>query len=440
MTSQSPLVKLIGPFTRAEGHEAKATALAFALNFVLFASYYILRPLRDTMATVFGVSQLQNLFTGTFLITLALAPVFAWVTSKITLARFLPGVFWFLFLNLCIFFVLFRLLPQNRWVAGSYYCWFSTINLFLVSVFWTLMADTFSPAQATRLYAFIATGAPIGAILGPVITASFVKKIGISGLLLIAIAGFLIVIVLVHLVMSEKKKLRQMGEETQPTTLDHALPGNPLKGFSLLFRSPYLMGQAAFFLFMTWIATILYFLQAEFISRTYSAIANRTIAFADVDLFVNVCSAIVLVFGLGRMLRRYGVTPSLVLTPIIMVAACLALLIAPVFFAVQSARALQRITQYAIARPSREVLFTVLDQQSKYKAKNVIDTSVYRFGDLTAAWMQAGLRSLGFGFAGVVTMGVSVSIIWGIVAFALGRRYEAIVGSKTPQSLPIVAK
>jgi len=153
----------------------------------------------------------------------------------------------------------------------------------------------------------------------------------------------------------------------------------------------------------------------------------RANAFADVDLFVNICSAAVLIFGLGRFLQRFGVTASLALSPLLMLFACVTLAFAPTFFVVQSARALQRISQYAIARPSREVLFTVLDQQSRYKAKNVIDTSVYRFGDLSAAWMQAGLRSLGMGFLAIVGLGVAVSAAWGLIAVFIGRRYETIV-------------
>jgi AAA family ATP:ADP antiporter len=428
--SETGLLRIIGTVSKAQPHEAKAAMAAFFCNFVLFAGYYILRPLRDAMATVFGVAQLQDLFTGTFVLTLLLAPVFAWCTANMKLSRFLPGVFWLLVVNLLLFYVLFRQLPGNRWVAASYYCWFSVINLFLVSVFWTLMADTFSSGQATRLFAFIAAGGSSGAILGPIVTTAFVKTLGPSGLLLIACGGFLIVIALIHLLMHEKETLRALDRDTQQTTLDHSLPGNPLRGFSLLFRSRYLMGQAVFFILMTWIATILYFLQADFVAKTFSGVASRTIAFADVDLFVNICAAAFLILGLGRFLQRFGVTTCLALSPILMLFACIALAFAPTFFVVQSARALQRISQYGIARPSREVLFTVLDQQSKYKAKNVIDTSVYRFGDLTAAWLQAGLRSLGTGFFAIIGFGIAVSAAWGLSALVIGRRYEAIASAR----------
>jgi ATP:ADP antiporter, AAA family len=422
----TPLARLVGISVKIEPHEAKAVSLAFLCNFMLLGSYYILRPLRDTMATVFGVHDLQRLFTGTFIVILLCAPIFSWCASKFRLTRLLPGVFWFLLSNLLVFYLLFHTAPQSRWVAAAYFWWFSAINLILISVFWTLMADLFSAAQATRLFAFIAAGGEMGAIAGPLLTRMLAESVGIDGLMLVAIAGFSIMILLVHLLVREKARLHALGEDAQRTTLDHNLPGNPWRGFKLLAKSSYMMGQAAFMVLMTWIATILYFLQTDLIASGYAGVARRTIAFADVDLFVNICSAVILIFGLGRVLRRFGVTASLLLTPLIMIAACVGIIVAPTFFMVQTARALQRITQYAIARPSREVLFTVVDQQSKYKAKNVIDTVVYRFGDLTAAWMQAGVRAAGFGLLGAVGLGVGISVAWGMVAVALGRRYETL--------------
>jgi len=440
MTNASVLLRLTGTASRAQPHEIRAALLAFACNFILLASYYILRPLRDTMATVFGVQALQSLFTGTFVITLVCAPVFAWCASKMKLARLLPGVFWILLINLLIFYVLFRLAPQNRWLAAGFFWWFSVINLFLISIFWTFMADVFAPAQAKRLFAFIAAGGSTGAIAGPIITRSLVGIIGVSGLLLVAGAGFLCVILLIHALMREKQKLRANDETAQQTTLDHSLPGNPLRGFALLLKSRFLLNQAAFMLLMTWIATIFYFLQTDIIAKTFPGVESRAVAFADVDLFVNACSAIILIFGLGRVLQRFGVTAGLLLTPVLMVGACLAIAVAPSFLLIQAARATQRISQYAIARPSREVLFTVVDQQSKYKAKNVIDTAVYRFGDLSSAWMLAGLRAAGFGLLGAMTFGITVSAAWGVVAVALGRRYEVLSGSWRVKSVSASAE
>jgi AAA family ATP:ADP antiporter len=422
--------RFLGIAGEIQPHERRAAFLSFACNFLLLGSYYILRPLRDTMATVFGAAELQNLFTGTFVLIFLCAPVYAWAAARMTLSRLLPGVFWFLLTNLLVFYFLFHLAPHNRWVAASYFWWFSAINLILISVFWTLMADIYSPRQATRLYALIAAGGSLGAIMGPVITRLFVVSLGVDGLLLVAMAGFLVVILLVHLLIREKEILHDQGQEGQDTTLDHALPGNPLVGFELLLKSAYLLGQAVFMLLMTWVATILYFMQTDFISRAYSVLEQRAIAFADADLFVNIGAAAISILGLNQIMRRFGVTASLMFTPVVMTGAFVALLLQPTLFMVQAARALQRITQYGIARPAREVLFTVIDQQSKYKAKNVSDTVVYRFGDLTAAWMQAGLRAAGFGYAGVVTAGAAIAAGWTFVALGLGRRYESLNGAR----------
>lgn len=432
MTGDSRLLpsRLLGIAAHCEPHERKAALLSFACNFVLLASYYILRPLRDTMGTVFGVNDLQNLFTGTFILIFLCAPLFSWMAAHLKLERLLPGVFWFLSANLLLFYFLFHLAPDNRWVAGAFFCWFSAINLIVISVFWTLMADIYSSDQATRLYALIAAGGSLGAIMGPIIIRFLVRPLGVDGLLLVAMAGFLLVVFLVHRLMREKQRLLGEGQSGQDTTLDHTLPGDPLRGFQLLLKSGYLMGQAVFMLLMTWVATILYFIQADFIAGAYSAVEQRAIAFADVDLFVNVGAVLILVLGLGRMMNRFGVTACLVLTPALMAGAFAALLAAPTLFMVQAARALQRITQYGVARPAREVLFTVINQQQKYKAKNVSDTVVYRFGDLTAAWLQAGMKAGGVGFAGVMAAGVAVSAAWGFVAFGLGRRYRALGGAR----------
>jgi AAA family ATP:ADP antiporter len=409
---------------RIEPHERKALALAFTCNFVLLGSYYILRPVRDAMATVFGVGQLQNLFTGTLILTLICSPLFAWLTGTFKLSRVLPGVFWFLILDLLGFCVWFNAAPDSRWLAASFYWWFSVINLFMVSVFWSLMVDTFTSAQASRLLPAVTAGGSLGAIAGPLVASLFVKGVGVPGLLLIAAAGLAIVIGLVQWLMREKRRLLEAHEETQASTLDHQLRGNLFDGFRVLFTSPYLANNAVFMLLMTWIATVGYFLQTELIARSFSGLAERTQALADIDLVVNICSALIAMFGLGRFIRRFGVTGSLVLNPVLMVVSFVLMALSPTLLMLQAMQAMRRVIQYGIARPSREILFTVVEQESRYKAKNVIDTVVYRFGDLASAWVQAGMRTLGFGMSGALGLGVIASGVWAISAWSLGRQYE----------------
>lgn len=411
-------------------HERRAVALAFLCNFVLLGSYYILRPVRDTVATVVGVGRLQELFTATFVGTFAASAIYAALASRIRLTRLIPGTFWFWLGNVALFAVLFRFSPENRWLSAAYYVWFSVTNLFMISVFWSLMVDVFSATQATRLFALIAAGGALGAIAGPLLTRLLVKNMGLSGLLLLAAAGLASVILLVHLLMREKRRLRDSSDEAQRSSLDHALPGNALEGFDQLFKSRYVLNQALFILLMTWVNTVAYFCQTDLIARTYTVIASRAQAVADIDLAVNIGTAAILLLGLGRIVRRFGVTVGLVLNPLLMIIAFLVTALSPTLFMIQALQIVRRVAQYAIARPSREICFTVVEQSSRYKAKNVIDTVVYRLGDVSSAWVQTGLRSIGYGLDGAIAVGVGASLAWFAVAAFLGGRYERIRGKE----------
>lgn len=406
--------------------ERRAVALAFLCNFLVLGSYYILRPVRDTVATVVGVAHLQLLFTATFVGTLIASPIYTALASRVRLARLLPGVFWFWLANVLLFALLLHAAPDSRWVGAAYYVWFSVVNLFMISVFWSLMVDVFSAGQATRLFALIAAGGELGAIAGPLLTRALVGRLGLAGLLLVAAAGFLLVIVLVHLLMREKRALQLAEPRAQHSTLDHELAGSAFSGFRELFSSSYALAQTGFMVLMTWVNTVAYFFQTDLVARAFSAIASRAQALADIDLAVNVCTAGILLFGLARLLRRLGVTAGLVLNPLLMIGSFAAILIAPSLLMIQAVQVVRRVAQYAIARPSREICFTVVPQASRYKTKNVIDTVGYRFGDLSSAWMQAGLRLLGTGLAAGAAAGIAGSLVWGAVAGFLGARYERL--------------
>lgn len=418
--------RLIEQFVRVAPQERRAVALAFLCNFMLMGSYYILRPVRDTVATIFGSGQLQWLFTGTFIGSLIASPIYAAVAARVRIERLLPGVFWFWLANVLLFDGLFRVAPENRWVVGSYYIWFSVVNLFMISVFWSLMVDLFSSTQATRLFAVIAAGGSTGAIAGPVVTRLLVASIGLPGLLLVAAAGFIIVIVLVHLLMREKRRIAAVLADTQHSTLNHRLAGNPFDGLLEMLRSPYARSQAVFILMMSWINTIAYFFQTDLVARTFAGVAGRVQAIADISLAVNILSALVAIFGIGRYVQRFGVTAGLVLNPLMMIVAFIAVALSPSLLMIQALQVVRSVGQYAIARPSREICFTVVPQSSRYKSKNAIDTVVYRFGDLTSIWVQDGLRLLGIQMAAASMVGVGASALWAVLAARLGRSYEKI--------------
>ena len=411
-----------------EPYEIRAVVLGFLYFFFLLGSYYILRPVRDAMGTSYGPTpaDLSQLYTGTFIGTLIFAPLFAVAASRIKLHTLLPWVYGFIAITLVIFYFLFENISQDRWIAAGFYVWVSVFNMIITSVFWSFMADLFSRTQAKRLYGIVAAGGSAGAVAGPAITGLFVKIVGTNTLLLIAAAGFTITIGVVLLLIREKERLRLAGDDPQKTTLDHKLVGHPFKGFGLLAKSPYLLGIAAFVLLMTWVSTILYFMQQDLVSKLFETREARTQAFAVVELVVSVLTIVIQVFGTGRLVARFGVTTGLMLNPLLMIGGFVGVALMPVLLL--AVLVVRRVSEYGIARPSREMLFTVVDQESKYKAKNVIDTVVYRGGDFTAAWMQTALAFMGLRAAGVAIFGVAVCGLWAWIALGLGRRYENVTG------------
>ncbi len=419
-----------------EPEEVGAVLIAFVYFFFLMASYFILRPLRDTMGTVYGVAHLQQLFTGTFIASFIVAPIFAGLASRIRLATFLPCVYGFIGLTMLAFYALFTHGADSRWVAAAFFVWLSTFNILTISVFWSLMADIFSSGQAKRLFGFIAAGGTLGTIVAPAFITFFVKTVGTNTLLLISAAGFFVTAALVRLLEGEKRKLAARTPQAQHTSLDQHLGGNPFDGFTLLFKSRYLMMIALFLLLMTWISTVIYFQLGDLISREFASRAARTQAYANIDLAVNSTAVLIQLFGTGRFLKRFGVTAGLMLNPLIMVVAFLAVAFSPILLVLGGIQVARRVAEYAVAKPSRDMLFTVVDQQAKYKAKNVIDTVVYRFGDLTSSWLSALV--LPFGVTGLAMLGIAISAVWFPIAWMLGRRYENVRDDIAPaQAAPV---
>lgn len=413
-----------------EDFELRAVILSMLCFFFLFGSYSVIKPVRDAMGTVYGVKHLQELYTATFLASLVFAPMYSGLASRIRLATFLPWVYGVIAASVLVFFALFRGVAdpgQLHWVSAAFFVWVSTFNILIISVFWSFMADLFSRTQAKRLFGFIAAGVTIGGIVGPLIAKFLSKSVGNNGLMVIAAAGFLVTAALVRMVAAEKAKLAATGSEAQHTTLDRKLSGGLFDGFMLLFRSPYLLLLALFLLLMTWVSTIVYFQLGDLITRAFASADERTAAYASIDLAVNSLAVVLQLFGTGRLIRRFGVGTGLLVNPVIMVIAFLAVLFSPVLLVLGGIQIVRRVAEYAVAKPTREMLFTVVDQESKYKAKNVIDTVVYRFGDVTSSWVSHAV--LTFGVTGLAIFGAIVSVIWFPVAFLLGKRYEGARGS-----------
>ncbi|MDO8959833.1 MAG: hypothetical protein Q7U85_08880 [Rhodocyclaceae bacterium] len=403
---------------KLEPGEGVAVAWAFAYFFLLLASYYILRPLRDEMGIAGGIAKLPWLFTGTFVAMLAAVPLFGFITARLPRQRFLPLVYGFFILNLLLFHAAFQIEGWREVMARTFFIWASVFNLFVVSVFWSFMVDLFSSAQGKRLFGLIAAGGTAGAITGPSLTALLVVPVGPVNLLLLSallLAGAVLCIRRLSR-WSEQKASAPAHQRQEP------LGGSIFAGLTLIVRSPYLLGVALFMLLFTTLATFLYFEQAHIVAQSFSNSVERTRFFALLDLAVNTLTVLTQVLITSRLLTRLGVAGALALVPLLSAFGFALLALTPVLAALAGFQVLRRAGEYAITRPARELLYTVVDRETKYKAKNALDTVVYRGGDALAGWLFAGLKSLGLGLAAIAWLAVPLALAWAVVALWLGRR------------------
>jgi AAA family ATP:ADP antiporter len=399
--------------------EVAALCWAFLYFFSLLCSYYIVRPMRDEMGIAGGVDNLQWLFTGTFLAMLAAVPLFGWVSSRFERRRFLPAVYGFFIVNLLLFFVLFRSGVTHAWVARAFFIWASVFNLFVVSVFWSFMADIFSNAQARRLFGFIAAGGTAGAICGPLLTTLLALPLGPANLLPVS-AGLLGIAVFCIHRLGHWHAATAAGNQSAPVN-GSAIGGQVLAGVQLVVRSPYLLGICLLMLLFTMLATFLYFQQAQIVRDSFSDPAQRTAVFAAMDFAVNILTLGLQVLLTGRLVQWLGLGWTLALVPLLLAAGFLALGLSPVLTVLVAVQVLRRAGNYAIMRPAREMLYVVLGREEKYKAKNFIDTVVYRGGDALSAWVYAGLTALGLGLSAIAFVAVPLSLLWAGIAYRLGQ-------------------
>lgn len=397
--------------------EVNALALSFAYFFCLLCAYYVLRPIRDEMGIQGGVDNLQWLFTATFVTMLCVVPMFGWVCSRYARAQLLPMVYGFFICNILLFYFCYRFeLVPAQYLARVFFVWVSVFNLFVVSVFWSFMVDLFDSEQAKRLFGFIAAGGSAGAITGPALTTLLVKSLGTVNLLLISalLLGFALVCIYKLRVWT----LNQHRQESE------AIGGGVFDGVKHVIRSPYLLGICCYVLLYTTLATFLYFTQAEIVRDTFVDSDERTRVFAIMDLMTNVLTIGIQVFVTGRIATRFGLPITLALVPAIVVVGFVVLSFYPVLIVLVLVQVLRRAGNYAIARPGREMLFSVLDREQKYKSKNFIDTVVYRGGDAVSAWVHAGLTAMGMVTSGIAAIGAALGVVWLLVGWKLGQARE----------------
>ncbi|HWH79274.1 MAG TPA: MFS transporter, partial [Candidatus Binatus sp.] len=365
--------------------ETRALGWSWLYIFSVLFAYYILRPIRDEMGVAGGVENLPWLFTGTLLGMMAVNPPFAALVARLPRVKFISLAYRFFAVNLLFFVLLlhFSSTTQNLWIGRIFFIWTSVFNLFVVSVFWAMMVDVFDTEQSKRLFGFIAAGATVGGIVGSSLTAALAKQIPAAYLLLVSAALLEVAVFCVRRLSRLASALSQ-----RPNTRSDEAPvgGSVFAGIAHALRSPYLLNVSLFLLLFSITSTFLYFQQTEIAKTHFTDRGARTAFFASVDLWVNILTLGAQLFLTGRALKRIGVALTLAFLPLLSIFGFSALAWAPAVMVLVLFQVVRRAGNFAFARPSREVLFTVVAREDKYKTKSFIDTVVYRLGDQVGAW------------------------------------------------------
>src|SRR6059058_4130630 len=414
------MTRVLNKIVDVRADELRALWLGFLFFFVVLAGYYVIRPVRDNI----GAQQFENLwwmFTVVLVAMIVANALFSMIVARMSRRRFIPIAYRFFILNLVIFYLLMRALPaaQQPLLARCFFVWVSVFNLFATTVFWAFMTDLFTPEQGKRLFGFIAVGGSLGGILGPIITASLVHRVTTGVFLLICAAMLEIAAQCVRFFPAE---FRTQDRHDESANAEKPIGGGIWEGITHIYRSPYLFGLFLFILLYTLTSTWAYFQQAELTKAGFADRAARTAFFAKLDLSVNTLTLLLQIFLTGRLMKFLGVTVTLLFMPVLSLFGFAAMGLMPVLTVLAAFQIARRASTFAFMRPAREVLFTVLRREDKYKAKSFIDTFGYRCGDQIGAYSYKGLQALGLGLSGISYIAVAVVAAWCGLGVWVGRK------------------
>jgi AAA family ATP:ADP antiporter len=408
-----------------ERHEYVAVAWSFAYFFCVLSSYYVLRPVREAMAVGSGADTIPYLFIGTFVAMLLATPVFGWVASRFPRRVFLPWVYLFFITNILIFwFVFSQAVEAEReyvWLGRAFFVWLSVFNLFVVSVFWSFMADIYTREQGRRLFGLITSGGSVGALLGGAATSALVLPIGFQNLMPIS-AALLALAVLCITKLRKWVHVEHEHEITETVESDKPLGGNPLGGITHLFSSPYFVGIAISSVIASLLGTALYMFAAELVEQEIASANERTQFFSNINVATNTLSLIGQMFIVRHVVARFGIGVSLSLLPLVSVVGFILLAMDPVLGVVAILTVARRALGFGFSKPTTDMLYSVVTPEEKYKTKNFIDTAIYRGGDVVGTWAVKLLSALGI--TGISLVMLPFAVLWAIVALWLGRDYR----------------
>jgi ATP:ADP antiporter, AAA family len=445
------LGRLLTRLAPIEPKEVPIVVAAFCLFFCVFAGYFAVRPVRETMGTILGKARVADLFLVTWAASLLIIPIYGVLVAKFRRSLFLPWIYGSIAVALAVVGLVLRTDEKSVFTAQFFYVFISVLNLFIVSVFWSFLLELFTSNQSKRLFGIIAAGGTAGALVGPAITDLLVKQIGNSGVLFLGAFMFLLTIFFQRALLAIWKREEAEFAATQASAQadggsggrvrgDRPIGGNPFAGFVKVFTSPYLLAIALFVFLLASVNTFLYFEQLRLVEQLFSDPSERTRIFARLDWIVQSLTVICQVFLTGRIASRLGLTTLLIIVPLAMIFGFFALAATGTFMVLAIVFVTRRVGEYAFVRPAREMLFSRLDNETKYKAKNVIDVPVYRGADAFTAQMQKWIEHAGLTPANAAMIGAGVAAAWAVNAWFLGRKNDAETASLGAKAAALEAR
>jgi AAA family ATP:ADP antiporter len=412
---------LLSKATKIESNEVAAVLLSFLFIFSLMLAYNIMKPVRDAMAPDWSDAETALLWTYNFFFSIVAVSLYGYAVSRTRLKILIPGVYAFFAISFVLFYFGASTVEESQFIDKSFFLWISVFSLFHVSVFWSLMSDLFTKQQAPRLFAFIASGASIGTIAGSSATLLLAKLVGTLNLMLIAALVLVAIVPIVGILY--RLKSTRMQTATALNDSDAIVSGNPLAGFRDFIRNPYLLGIALFIFLYTSIGSFAWF-EIKNLMEPFTR-DERTQMWAAINLTINLLAIGTAMFATGRIAARFGLATTLALVPIAVAVGFLVVAVNPVLAVIIVTWVVLKAGNYSITRPGREMLYTLVSREERFKAKPVIDIVVYRGGDTIAGWSFTGLTmGLGLGMGGVAIVGALIAVAWAAVGVYLGRKYE----------------
>ena len=416
------MINFLKTASKVKEKEVKAVIFSFLFVVVLMSAYYILRPVRDAMASDWTDSEVSWLWTLNFFISTAIVALYGVMVSKFRFRLLVPTMYGIFAISFIIFYALGSVFEDRTVIDKSFYVWVSVFSLFHISVFWTFMSELFSKEQSGRLFGIIAVGASVGGLIGPSITAFFSVSLGTDNLMLIASMMLFIPIPIIFYLQSLKAK--ELNNEALDIPISNqSIGGNPLAGFKMFFSNPYLLSIGLFIFLYTGISSFVYFELKNLLSDFSRP--ERSVIWAQMDLAVNILAISTGLFATSRIVTKFGMPITIAMVPVMICIGLLVLAISPLLGVVVVLQVIRRAGNYAVTRPAREMLFTLVNQETRFKAKPVIDIVAYRGGDMLTAWLFTGLtQGLGLGLAAVAAVGAGIASLWALVGIYLGKRFE----------------